>query len=93
VAAAFSPANVKRLPDVMVATVSHAMGIPPEIDELITRAGRFTLDVPGFLKSPRRTPPILAINGALDTLVPIEDLKTVSQHGIQQKEMIYQAGW
>jgi esterase FrsA len=92
IALAFAESNVKKVPDVMVATISHAMGVEQDLplEQRMAHVEKFSLDRSGYLQDPRRTPPILSINGSEDKLVPIEDLYIITERGIKQDEWVYQ---
>ena len=89
---AFTPEHIKKVPDVMIATIANAMHEDPDITfkELAARAETMSLGTQGLLKEPERQAALLSINGDLDLLVPIEDLYIISQSGIKQEEWVYE---
>lgn len=89
---AFTPEHIKKVPDVMIATIANAMHEDPDITfkELAARAEAMSLGKQGLLKEPERQAALLSINGDLDLLVPIEDLYIISQSGIKQEEWVYE---
>jgi hypothetical protein len=81
---AYTPEHIKKVPDVMIATIAHAMGTDPDISfqEMVSRAEPMSLDNQGLLKQPER-------QAALLHLVPIDDLYVISKSDIQQEELVY----
>lgn len=91
VAYAFTEKHIENLPATMIATIAHAMGLGDafSLERHKAAIDAFSLDRPGYLQNPQRRPPILSINGADDGLVPIEDLRIISDRGIEQDTWIY----
>jgi pimeloyl-ACP methyl ester carboxylesterase len=89
---AYTPEHVKKVPDVMIATISHAMGADPDsgFKEMVARAEPMSLGKQGLLKEPARQAALLSINGDQDHLVPIDDLYIISKSGIKQEEWVYE---
>jgi esterase FrsA len=88
----YTPEHIKRVPEVMIATISHAMGVDPRasnFEEMVERAKPFSLMKQGLLKKPKRQAALLSINGDQDHLVPIDDLYIISRSGIEQDEWVY----
>lgn len=88
---AFTPEHIKKVPDVMVATIAHAMREKPDVSfkKLVARAEPMSLAKQGLLQKPERQAALLSINGDQDELVPIEDLYIISDSGIEQDEWVY----
>lgn len=91
VAYAFAEKNISHLPPIMIATIAHAMGLGDSflLERHKATIEAFSLDRSGYLRHPRRRPPLLSINGADDDLVPIEDLQIIAERGIDQDAWIY----
>lgn len=89
---AYTPKHIRKVPDFMVATISHAMRQEPGagLDEMVEAAGPMSLGEQGLLKTPERQAALLSINGDEDELVPIEDLYIISESGIEQEEWVYE---
>ncbi len=89
---AYTPEHIKKVPDVMIATIAHAMGEDPGADfkTMIAVAGPMSLKTQGLLRKPVRQGALLSINGSEDPLVPIDDLYVISQSGIEQEEWVYE---
>lgn len=89
---AFTPEHIKKVPDVMIATIAHAMGEDPNagFKTMVARAEPMSLGKQGLLKKPERQAALLSINGDQDHLVPIEDLYIISESGIEQEEWVYE---
>lgn len=89
---AFTPEHIKEVPDVMVATIAHAMGTDPDVgfDEMVARAEPMSLGNQGLLKKPEHQAALLSINGDQDPLVPIDDLYIISKSGIEQEKWVYE---
>jgi esterase FrsA len=84
--------HIKKVPNVMIATISHAMGVDPgdsSFENMVTRAKPFSLMEQGLLKKTKHQAALLSINGDQDHLVPIDDLYVVSRSGIEQDEWVY----
>jgi pimeloyl-ACP methyl ester carboxylesterase len=89
---AFTPEHIKKVPDVMIATIAHAMGEDPDagFKTMVARAKPMSLDAQGLLQEPERQAALLSINGDQDELVPIADLYIISERGIEQEEWVYE---
>ncbi len=89
---AFTPEHIKKVPDVMIATIAHAMGEDPNagFKTMVARAEPMSLGNQGLLKKPDRQAALLSINGDQDHLVPIEDLYIISESGIEQDKWVYE---
>ncbi len=87
----FTPEHVKKVPEVMIATIAHAMQIQIKgsAEERAATVKPMRLSLQGLLKKPERQAALLSINGAKDELVTIEDLYILSKNGIQQDEWVY----
>lgn len=85
----FTRENIKRVPQVMISTITHAMGINPDMDinKLVSTVKPFSLA--DLLSSSSHRPSLLSINGDKDKLVPIEDLYVISKNGLEQDEWVY----
>lgn len=84
--------NIKRLPAVMIATISNAMGENYEnmnSEQLAAKASSFSLKKQNLLIEPDSQAALLSINGDQDPLVPIDDLYIISNSGIKQEVWIY----
>ncbi len=88
---AFTPEHIKKVPDVMVKTIAHAMRADEDsgFDTMVAMAKPMSLGEQGLLKKPERQAALLSINGDQDPLVPIDDLYIVSKSGIKQEEWVY----
>ncbi|RJP18683.1 MAG: alpha/beta hydrolase [Candidatus Abyssobacteria bacterium SURF_5] len=88
---AFTREHIRKVPDVMIATIAHAMRTELEnnLDRQVEVSEPMSLKQQGLLKTPERQAALLSINGDLDPLVPIEDLYIISRAGIQQEEWVY----
>jgi len=92
VAIAYTPENIKKVPDVMVLTISHAMKVDmggKTIEEIAQSVEPMSLEKQGFLINPDHRASLLSINGDQDNMVPIEDLYIISKRGIVQDELVY----
>jgi pimeloyl-ACP methyl ester carboxylesterase len=89
VAMSFTRDNIKLVPQVMIATIAHAMEISPKmpINELVAAVKTFSLA--DLLSSARHRAFLLSINGDKDKLVPIEDLYVISKSGVKQDEWVF----
>ena len=89
---AFTPEHIKIVPDVMVATIAHAMGEDPDagFKAMVENAKPMALSAQGLLKKPERQAALLSINGDQDPLVPIEDVYVISENGIEQDQWVYE---
>ena len=89
---AYTPEHIKKVPDVMIATIAHAMGNDPDIGfkEMVATAEPMSLGSQGLLEQPERQAALLSINGDQDPLVPIDDLYVISKSGIEQEEWVYE---
>jgi esterase FrsA len=88
----YTAEHIKKVPDVMIATISHAMGVAPGdsgFEDMVVRAKPFSLMEQGLLKKPKHQAALLSINGDQDRLVPIDDLYIVSRSGVKQDEWVY----
>lgn len=88
---AFTREHIEKVPDVMIATIAHAMHTEMENDlnRQVEMSTPMSLKVQGLLKKPEHQAALLSINGDQDPLVPIEDLYLISQSGIEQEEWVY----
>ena len=85
----FSKENIERVPQVMIATIAHAMGIDPDMPlEKMTEAVQ-PFSLASLFRAPKHRASLLSINGDLDKLVPIEDLYIITKSGIKQDEWVY----
>jgi dienelactone hydrolase len=90
VALSFTKENAQKVPQLMVATIAHAMGVDPSrpLEELTAEIE--PLSLANLLKSPKHQAALLSINGDLDPLVPIDDLYVISKAGVPQEEWVYE---
>ena len=89
---AYTAEHIKKVPDVMIATIANAMGNDPDIGfkKMVATAEPMSLGSQGLLKQPERQAALLSINGDQDPLVPIDDLYIISKSGIVQEEWVYE---
>jgi len=88
---AFTPEYIRKVPEVMIKTIAHAMreDLDASFKTMIARAMPMSLGTQGLLKKPDRQAALLSVNGDQDPLVPIDDLYIISKSGIQQEEWVY----
>lgn len=89
---AFTREHIRKVPDVMIATIAHAMQteMMDSLDRQVEASNPMSLMQQGLLKKPERQAALLSINGDQDPLVPIEDLYLISKSGIAQEEWVYE---
>lgn len=88
----FRPEHIKIVPDVMIATIAHAMGLEVKngAEEMAEAVKHMPLSAQGLLGKPKHQAALLSINGAKDELVTIDDLYILSKNGIKQDEWVYE---
>jgi esterase FrsA len=89
---AFTREHIKKVPDVMIATIAHAMQVDlaDDLDRRVQVSAPMSLQRQGLLKKPEWQATLLSINGDQDPLVPIDDLYLISQSGIEQEQWVYE---
>jgi esterase FrsA len=89
---AFTREHIKKVPDVMIATIAHAMQVDLEgnLERQVQVSAPMSLQRQGLLKKPEWQAALLSINGDQDPLVPIDDLYLISRSGIEQEEWVYE---
>jgi esterase FrsA len=90
VSLSFTRQQAEKVPEVMVRTIAHAMGVDKTLplDEMVKKIEPFSLD--SLMENPPFRAPLLSINGKEDPLVPIGDLYVISDYGIDQEKLVFE---